>query len=459
MALELGNILKRGIIAGRVNENLPPEMSTILGCLHGSTLKPNDILVMARDYHKDSRMLKRAYAAGILSTGVDILNLHDSTFPLLQFSIRRFGASGGAYFSTGHLYNNDVEITFLDAGGFIYTQSQLEELVRTSRKFPKNVRRAESINIGKISSIPHTVDIYMKALPQFVNKAKISDANLKIVVDCSFGPTGQIAPNLLSSLDVNIVALNTFHQEKKVKASVPNIKTIRSCADIVRASHSDLGICFSSDGQRFILVDENGIEIDFEDLFMLFVTYDDKIQDSKPNSVIVSETSSKVLDDYVNGQGFDLIKKKSKPGIISRSIREARACFAAADSNEFYFPYFGPISDGTLTLIKLLDIMASRESLLSDLTRNFPKTNKISKKISVDAEFIDDFHEFITQKIEKHNLEYIDIINELKIIKDDVNITVKLSLSRDAIIISAEYDEENKTAKEKLEELEKILFE
>ncbi len=457
MTFELGNILKRGIIAGRVNESLPPEMSTVLGCLHGSTLKPNDILVMARDFHKDSRMLKRAYAAGILSTGVDILNLHDSTFPLLQFSIRRFGASGGAYFSTGHLYNNDVEITFLDAGGFIYTSSQLEELVRTSRKFPKNIRRAEPINIGKISSIPHTVDIYMKALPQFVNKVKISDANLKVVVDCSFGPTGQIAPNLLSSLDVDVVALNTFHQEKKVKASVPNINTIRNCADIVRASHSDLGICFSSNGQRFIIVDESGIEINFEDLFMLFITFDEKIQESKPNSVIVSETSSKVLDDYVNGQGFDLIKKKSKPGIISRSIREARACFAASDSFEFYFPYFGPISDGTLTLIKLLDIMASRESLLSDLTRNLPKTNKISKKISVDSKFIDNFHEFITQKIEQYNLEYIDIINEVKIIKDDVNITVKLSLSRDAVIISAE--DEKKNVDEKIKELEKILFE
>ncbi len=458
MTFELGNILKRGIIAGRVNESLPPEMSTVLGILHGSTLKPNDILVMARDFHKDSRMLKRAYAAGVLSTGVDLLNLHDTTFPLLQFSIRRFGASGGAYFSTGHLYNNDVEITFLDAGGFIYTQSQLEELVRASKKFPKNIRRAEPINIGKISSIPHTVDIYMKALPQFVNKAKISDTNLKVVVDCSFGPTGQITPNLLSSLDVDVVALNTFHQEKKVKASVPSINTIRNCADIVRASHSDLGICFSSDGQRFIIVDESGIEINFEDLFMLFITFDEKIQESKPNSVIVSETSSKVLDDYVNGQGFDLIKKKSKPGIISRSIREARACFAASDSFEFYFPYFGPISDGNLTLIKILDIVASKESLLSDLTRNFPKTNKISKKISVDSKFIDNFHEFITQKIEKHNLEYIDIINEVKIIKDGVNITVKLSLSRDAVIISAEYDEE-KNIDKAIKELEEILFE
>ena len=260
-------------------------------------------------------------------------------------------------------------------------------------------------------------------------------------------------------MDVDVVALNTYHQERKKKASVPNINSIRSCAEIVRASNSDLGVCFGSDGQRLIIVDENGIEIDFEDLFMLFVTYDDKIQESKPNNIITSETSSRILEDYVKKQGFSLIKKAPKPGIISRAIREERACFAAADPNEFYFPYFGPISDGTLTLIKLLDIIASKNALLSDLTRNFPKTNKISKKVSIDSEFIANFHEFITQKIEKHNLEYIDIINEVKVIKDGVNITVKLSLSRDAVILSAEYDEEkNVNVEEKIKELEEILF-
>jgi len=462
MSFDLKRIIKsnvrRGIIAGRVNQNMPPEMIAVLGCLHGTLLKPNDILVIARDFHKDSRMLKRSYGAGVMSTGVDLLNLQDSTFPLLQFAIRRFGASGGAYFSSGHLYNNDVEITLLDAGGIIYSESQLEEIVQICTDYPQHIRRAAPINIGNISSIPHTIDVYLKALPQFVNKNKISDGNLKCVVDCSFGPTGKIVPPLLSSLDVDVVALNTFHQEKKIKSSVPNIKSIRSCAEIVRASRSDLGVCFSSDGQRLILITEDGNFVDFEDLFMLFLTYDKKIQESKPNSVIVSETSSRILDKYVKSQGFELIRKKSKPGIISRAIREERACFAAADSNEFYFPYFGPISDGTLTLIKILDIMASKNALLSYLTRNFPKTNKISKKISIDSELIDNFHMFITKKIDENKLDYLDILNEVKIRRDGINITVKLSLSRDAVILSAESDE-NKKANEKIKEIEEILFE
>jgi phosphomannomutase len=454
----LKHTIKRGIIAGRVNRNMPPEMATVLGCLHGTILKTNDILVIARDFHKDSRMLKRAYAAGVMSTGVDLLNLHDATFPLLQFAIRRFGGSGGVYFHTGHLYNDDVEIILLDAGGIIYTESQLDEIIRMCTDYPDRIRRAIPINIGMISSIPHTTDIYVKSLPQFVNKAKISEANLKVVVDCSFGPTGRIAPNLLSSLDVDVVALNTFHQEKKKKSSVPDINSIRSCSEIVRASRSDLGICYSSDGQRFVIVDETGLEIDFEDLFMLFVTHDEKIQESKPNTIIISETASSILDNYVKRQGFNLIRKPSKPGMISRSIREERACFAAADSNEFYFPYFGPISDGTLTLIKLLDIMASKNALLSNLTRNFPKPNKISKKVTLDSKFIDNFHDFITKKINKHKLEYIDILNEVKIIKDGVNITIKISLSRDAVILSTE-DDETKDTNEKLKEIEEILLE
>jgi len=457
MALELKDIIKRDVIAGKVNQNLSPEMATILGCLHGSILKPNDILVIGRDFHKDGRMLKRAYGAGIMSTGVDLLNLHDSTFPLLQFTIRRFGASGGAYFSTGHLHNDDVEITFLDAGGFSYTNSQLQELVRYYKNYPQGIRRSAPVNIGKISSIPHTVDIYLKALPQFVNKSIISMANLKVVVDCSFGPTGTITPNLLSSLDVDVVALNTYHQERATKAAVPNISTIRSCADIVRASGSDLGVCFSADGRRLIVVDETGIEIEFEDLFMLFLSHDEKIQDSKPNNVIVSDTASKILDDYVKSQGFALIKKPDKPGVLSRAIREERACFAASDSFKFYFPYFGPISDATLTLIKILDIMSSNNALLSDLTRNFPKTNRISRFISVDSDFLDNFHNFIIEKIQTNHLEYIDIINEVKLISEGMNVLVKLSLPRNAVVLSAESDED-KNAKEKLKKVEELLF-
>ena len=48
-------------------------------------------------------------------------------------------------------------------------------------------------------TIPQTEDIYIKSLQQFVDKKKIRKAKLKIVVDCSYGPTGKITPLLIAA--------------------------------------------------------------------------------------------------------------------------------------------------------------------------------------------------------------------------------------------------------------------
>ena len=117
MVENLKELRKGGRIIGRANYIFTPELASSIGSIHGSLHKQGESIVMGRDYHNDSRMLKRAYTSGLMSTGVNTLNLQDCTFPLLQFTIRRFGAGGGVYFSGGHLYSEDVGIRFVDAGG------------------------------------------------------------------------------------------------------------------------------------------------------------------------------------------------------------------------------------------------------------------------------------------------------------------------------------------------------
>ena len=101
----LNELKKHGRIVGKANYIFTPEISSSIGSIHGSINKQNESIVMGRDYHNDSRMLKRAYTSGLMSTGINLLNLSDCTFPLLQFTIRRFGASCGVYFSGGLLYS------------------------------------------------------------------------------------------------------------------------------------------------------------------------------------------------------------------------------------------------------------------------------------------------------------------------------------------------------------------
>ncbi|MBY9002815.1 MAG: hypothetical protein KGD73_02480 [Candidatus Lokiarchaeota archaeon] len=455
MVQNLSELNKNGRIIGRANYVFTPEISSSIGSIHGSLFNVDETIVIGRDYHNDSRMLKRAYTSGVMSTGVNVLNLSDCTYPLLQFTIRRFGASGGVFFSGGHLYSEDVGIRFVDAGGIEFSKPDIQKIIEAYNTYPNTVRRVEPSKIGQISAIPQTQDVYIKSLQQFVDKKLIKAAELKIVVDCSYGPTGKITPLLVNDVGVEVIALNTHYRERSV-IPVPSINTIRNTADIVKASNSHLGVCFDVDGSRILVLDENGLEVNYEDLLMLFITYDDRIKKSKSNTIITTQSISPVIIKYVEDNGYPIKQVDNDPGEISRQIREERACFAAADTLKFYFPQYAPFSDGNFILLKILEIMAKENDMLSSLTRGFPKGIKVNKTIPVSSDIIQSIHNRLIEFAESHSFKYHDIINELKIISKDVSSTIKVALNRDSILISSESSDPKKS-KKMMEELSLLI--
>ncbi|MBY9011277.1 MAG: hypothetical protein KGD70_02770 [Candidatus Lokiarchaeota archaeon] len=442
----LNELYKNGRIVGKANYIFTPEIASSIGSIHGSSFKVDETVVIGRDYHNDSRMLKRGYTSGMMSTGINVLNLSDCTFPLLEFTIRRFGASGGTYFSGGHLYSEDVGVRFADAGGIELAPLEIKKIIDSYNTYPAQIRRVDPRMIGRIIDIPQTQDVYIKSLEQFVNKKQIKDANLKIVVDCSFSPTGKVTPLLINEVGVEVIALNTHYRERS-KIPVPSVNTIKNAADIVKASNSHLGVCFDVDGSRILVLDENGLEISFEDLLMLFIAYDQRIKNSKNSPVIITPSVSPVIKNFIEESGHPIKLVENYPGELSRQIRQERACFAAADSLKFYFPSYAPFSDGNFTLLKILEIMAVQKDLISSLTKGFPKGIKVNKTIPVSAEIIDGMHNRLIEFADEHDLKYQDIINELKIIDDDVYVIIKVALNRNAVLLSAESEDKNKSEK------------
>ncbi|MFO8018828.1 MAG: hypothetical protein R6U96_09345 [Promethearchaeia archaeon] len=453
MVEDLNDLYKKGRIIGKANYVFTPEVSSRIGSVHGSMFNTNESLVMGRDYHSDSRMLKRGYTSGFMSSGTNLLNLSDSTFPLVQFTIRRFGASGGIYFSGGHSEN--VRASFIDAVGIEVDPHEVQKIIDSYNKYPDGARRVEPNDIGSITAIPQTEEVYIKSLQQFVDKKKIHDANLKVVVDCSYGPAGEIAPLLLNELGVEVIALNT-HFRKKEKVPVPNVSTIKNTAEIVKASNSHFGVCFDVDGSRVLVIDENGLEKTFEELLMLFISFDSRIQKSKGNTVLTTPEISSIVKNYIEDNGHPVKTVKNLPGEISREIREERACFAASDTLKFYFPQFAPFSDGCFILLKLLEIMTKEDDLLSSLTRGFPKGIKINRTVNVAQKIFENFHIKIRKVCDEKGLKYRDIINDLKIIGDNAYTTIKLSLNRQSIFLSTESDD-TEAAREQIEEIENII--
>jgi phosphomannomutase len=451
----LDHLYNNGRIIGKANYVFTPEIASSIGAIHGSMFSKDETIVIGRDYHNDSRMLKRAYTSGVMSTGVSVLNLSDCTYPLLQFTIRRFGASGGSYFSGGHLYSEDVGVRFVDTGGIEFSPLDIKKVIESYNTYPKQIRRVEPRRIGQIIAIPQTQDVYIKSLEQFVDKKSINSAKLKIVIDCSFGPTGTITPILINEIGVEIIALNTHYRERS-DVPVPSINTIKNTAEIVKASQSHLGVCFDVDGSRILVIDENGLEISYEDLLMLFVAYDKKIQNSKPSTIITTPSISPVVKEFIEDSGFPVKLVQNDPGEISRQIREERACFAAADTLKYYFPSYAPFSDGNFILLKILEIMTEQKDLISSLTRGFPKGIKVNKSIPVSGKIIETIHNRLIDFAEENGFKYQDIINELKIIVDGVYVNIKVALNRNALLLSAESEDKTKSD-EIMKELSKII--
>ncbi|TFF99033.1 MAG: hypothetical protein EU541_05955 [Promethearchaeota archaeon] len=445
----LSKLLRNGRIVGRANFIFTPELAAEIGVVHGSMFNVNESIVFGRDFHSDSRMLKRGYSSGFMSTGTNLLNLSDCPFPLLQFTIRRFGAAGGIYFSGGHLYSEDVGIRLLDEQGIEIAQSEIQKFITLYNNYPKNIRRIDPGSIGRLTAIPQTKDIYLQSLQQFVKEKKIKNQDLKVVIDCSYGPAGNITPLLLNEIGVDTIALNTHYRQRE--NPVPNVKTIRNTADIVTASNSHLGVCFDVDGSRLTVIDENGLEISFEDLLMLFIAYDDIIGNSEGNPILTTPAISTVVKRFIEERGHPIITVHNDPGNISRGINEHRAAFGASDTLKFYFPEFSPFSDGNFILLKLLKIMTEQNDLLSSLIRGFPKGSKVNKTIPVSTELLNKLHNRLREKFKDY--QYSDIINELKIIDDGVWCTIKASLKREAILLSAESDDIDK-ARDLLAEVE-----
>ncbi|MBN2154421.1 MAG: hypothetical protein JW776_00070 [Candidatus Lokiarchaeota archaeon] len=461
---DLTEIIDKGRIIARANHILTPELAAKIGASHGTYLHNNGykVIVAGRDYFNNSRMLKRAYLSGVMSTGINILNLHFAPVPLLQFCIRRFGADGGVYLSSGHVYEGDTGIRFYDPSGVEFQVSQLHSI---NQIFKKNkIERVDPLSIGTLSDITQTFDVYKGAIPQFVNRKSISSANLKVVVDCSYGPTGDITPEILNSLNVQVIALNTYYRALDDRL-FPDLNSIRDTSAIIKAADADIGVIFDSDGSRLLVFDETGTLVDFEDLIMLIISNDDYILKNKESPIITTSCCSRIVDEYAENFNYKLLRVVNLPGEISSHLRQERGVFGAADTFKFYFPIYGPFPDGTFTLLKLLEVLSNRDEPLSSLVRNFPKSIKVYRSINVDPDMLYNFRQIIKDELKNENLLILDTLIGIKIIfQEGVKenkykaswVMIRPSLHRNSMIISSETPDPE-TSETLIKKIETIL--
>lgn len=365
-------------IYGPANTFLTPEVAAELGTVLGTLLGEGALVTTARDLYPPSRMLKRAFTSGLMSTGVTVVDFHEATLPELAFSVKRFGAKAGVHFSAAPFDGNSIQVTILDATGAEISEDRLSDI--TSMYEAHRAVRSLPTRVGWVSYAEYIHDIYTAAAAGFVDSSPITAKEPLIVVDMNHGPAHLVLPGLLSTLNVRYVAVNSGRPAPRAPLWLfPRPKFFVMLSELSRAASSNFAAALSSDASQVFVVDDKGRFIDPDVLIAVVASI------LPPGSrLAVVDSTSGLVDKVAERNKITLIRVKGLASDISRGMRRLKATLGVSDSGEFIFPQFSLSPDGMLFIVKLLEILCAKELRLSTLVESLPEVQSFRLEVDVD---------------------------------------------------------------------------
>ena len=360
---------KDGIV-GLANVDITPEFATKVAMAYGSMLKKGTRVITSRDSSRSARMLKRSMMAGLNATGITVEDLEVASVPVTRFIVRRPSTTGGITIRLVHDDPQSVMIRFFDDRGLDITEDTQRKIERLFNR--EDFRRVFPGEIGDIGFASRALEHYASALETTVDVVAIRKTEFKIVIDYAFGSTSFAMPNVLAKLGLEVLAVNPFVSTAGVMRG-DLARHAANVADLVRASGSHLGAVLDPDGERLILIDDEGhVLSDTEALLVILTLLPGKIAGDR---VALPVSAPLAALELMQAHGTKVVVTKLSNPALMDAATEPGVGFAANADGGFILPGFMPAFDAAATFIKVLDLLAFHGHRLSEVVAGLPRVH------------------------------------------------------------------------------------
>lgn len=373
-------IFKGNKVIGRINVELTPDNATKLGMALGSVLPPKSTVILARDYHRASRTIKRSFLGGILSTGINVIDLHLSPVPVMRFTLTEDKkAVCGVYFSISQEFPGSVEICVFDENGLpIDTNFQK----KIERVFFREAYRFETFtDLGLIKEKPYFSENYVTKLLSSIDGDSIKLSSNKVVYDALHSPISPFISEVLGKLEIENVILNALYDERKLS----RISTYASSSEgnvskVLKALSYDVGFVMEPSATKLKLVDDRGRTISGDRLLLVVLMLLDKSAE-KQLRVYLPVWAPEVLDAILN----NVIVERGKFTNLRKSFIEDFYMLADTDGS-FTFTEFSYSPDALYASLKIMEMLTKLKVKVSEIYDSLPEYYFLHEVVSCSSE-------------------------------------------------------------------------
>jgi phosphoglucosamine mutase len=254
-------------IRGKVGEApITAEFMLKLGWAAGKVFSRQERgqILIGKDTRVSGYMFESALEAGLVSAGVDVALLGPMPTPAIAYLTRTFNASAGIVISASHNFYYDNGVKFFSSVG-AKLDDEIEAAIEA--ELDGEMQMVPSDQIGKVSRINDAAGRYIEYCKSCF-PAHLNLRGLTIALDCAHGATYHIAPNVLRELGATVHQIGTEPDGFNINADVGSTNTA-ALAVLVKETNADLGIALDGDGDRVIMIDAQGHEVDGDELLYI----------------------------------------------------------------------------------------------------------------------------------------------------------------------------------------------
>ena len=373
------NIFKAYDIRGVVDITLTIETVEQIGRALGSyaSKKKQKKICVGYDGRLSSPNLSNALIAGLLSTGIDVVNIGLVTTPMLYFSTHLLETNSGVMITGSH---NPPEYNGLKmmVAGVTLSSDEIQFLYQII--LDKNYHNGK----GKL----YHQDIksnYLSKIKENIGLQRL----MEISIDCGNGSAGVCAEELFSSLGVKVNSLfcNIDGNFPNHHPDPSNPKNLIDLQQNLKNTSSELGLAFDGDGDRLGVVTKSG-EIIYPDRQLLLFA-EDVLINNPGATVIFDVKSTRHLFKWIEDKGGVPMIWKTGHSLIKAKMKKESALLAGEMSGHTFFAdrWYG-FDDGLYAGARLLEIL-SRYDNPSEILEALPKgfsTPEINIKLDEGAQ-------------------------------------------------------------------------
>jgi len=324
--------------------------------------------VVARDPRVSGEFIAAAVAAGLASSGVDVLDAGVIPTPAAAFLTADIDADFGVMISASHNPAPDNGIKFFARGGKKLADD-LEDEIEAHLDGPKLAPTGEGV--GRVSRFADAEDRYALHLLQTIPHrpdGRPALAGLHVVLDCAHGAAAGVSPEVFKDAGADVTVIGNEPNGFNINDGVGSTHLDRLSETVV-ALGADLGIAHDGDADRCLAVDADGNVID-GDHIMAIIALDMKRRDLlTEDSLVVTVMSNLGLKVAMREAGIRLFETKVGDRYVLEQLSERGLALGGEQSGHVIMSAHATTGDGILTGLHLARIVATSGKSLAELAQ------------------------------------------------------------------------------------------